>query len=93
MSSKAIHRSFYQEGSGHLSRNTIDDPGWLDQLSPTSAQVMISQFVGSNPTLGSVLTACSLEPASDSVSASLSAPSQLMLSLSLSLSLAKINKY
>ena len=41
---------------------------------PTSAQVMISQLVGSNPASGSVLTAQSLEPASDSVSPSLSAP-------------------
>ena len=29
----------------------------------TSAQVMISQFVGLSPTMGSVLTAQSLEPA------------------------------
>ena len=48
---------------------------------PTSAQVMISQFVGSSPTLGSVLTAQSLEPASDSVSPSLSAPPPLILCL------------
>ena len=34
----------------------------------TSAQVMISQFMGSGPALGSVQTAQSLEPASDSVS-------------------------
>ena len=38
---------------------------------PTSAQVMISQFMGSSPASGSVLTAQSLEPASDSVSGSL----------------------
>ena len=38
----------------------------------TSAQVVISQFMISSPTLGSVLTAQSLGPASDSVSASLS---------------------
>ena len=38
----------------------------------TSAQLMILQFVGLSPTLGSVLTAQSLEPASDSVSPSLS---------------------
>ena len=50
----------------------------------TSAQVMISQFVGSSPMLGSVLTAGSLEPASDSVSPSLSAPPQLTFCLSLS---------
>ena len=60
----------------------------------TLAQVMISQFVGSNPTLGSVLTAQSLEPASDSVSLSLSASPPLMLAhaLSLSLSLSLKNK-
>ena len=50
-------------------------PGWLSRLSVRlSAQVMISQFVGSNPALGSVLTARGLEPASDSVSPSPSAP-------------------
>ena len=41
---------------------------------PTSAQVTISQLVGSLPALGSVLTAQGLEPASDSVSPSLSVP-------------------
>ena len=38
----------------------------------TAAQVMISQFAGLSPVSGSVLTARSLEPASDSVSPSLS---------------------
>ena len=38
----------------------------------TSAQVMISQFMGSSPTSGSVLKAQSLEPALDSLSLSLS---------------------
>ena len=56
---------------------------------PTSAQVMISQFVGSSPTSGSVLEARSLEPASDFVSPSLSALPLLTLCLSLS----KINKH
>ena len=51
----------------------------------TLAQVMILQFVGSSPILGSVLTAQSLEPASDSVSPSFSAPPLLVLYLSLSL--------
>ena len=51
---------------------------------PTSAQVMMSQFVSLSPRSGSVLTAQSLEPASDSVSASLSAPPLLLLCLSLS---------
>ena len=40
---------------------------------PTSAQVMISQSVGSSPASGSVLTVQSLDPASDSVSPSVSA--------------------
>ena len=46
---------------------------------PTSAQVMISRSVSSSPASGSVLTAQSLEPASDSVSPSLSAPPPFML--------------
>ena len=53
---------------------------------PTSAQVMISQLVSSSPTSGPVLTAQSLEPASDSVSPSLSALPPLVLCLS------KLNK-
>ena len=55
----------------------------------TSTQVMISWFVSSSPGLGSVLTAQSLGPASDSVSPSLSAPPPLC---SVSLCLSKINK-
>ena len=54
---------------------------------PTSAQVAISWFVGSRPTSGSVLTAWSLEPASDSVFPSLSLPLPCSRSLPLSLSL------
>ena len=50
---------------------------------PTSAQVMISRSMGLSPASGSLLTAQSLEPASDSVSPSLSAPPLLVLSLSL----------
>ena len=47
---------------------------WVAQLvkHPTLAQIMISQFVSSSPTLGFVLEARSLEPALDSVSLSLS---------------------
>ena len=56
---------------------------------PTSAQVITSQFVSSSPASGSGLTARSLEPASDSVSPSLSAPPPLTFCLSLS----KINKH
>ena len=52
---------------------------------PTSAQVMISQFVSSSPESGSMLTAQSLELALDSVSPSLSGPPPLVLCLSLSL--------
>ena len=51
---------------------------------PTSAQVMISRFASSNPMSGSVLTARILEPASDSVSPSPSAPPPLTVCLSLS---------
>ena len=52
---------------------------------PTSAQVMISRSVSSSPASGSVLAAQSLEPASDSVSPSLSAPPLFMCCLTLSL--------
>ena len=64
-------------------------PGWLSQLSVQLlilAQVMISQFMGLNPTLGSALTAW------DSLSLSLSAPPLLVhtpLSLSKEISLKK----
>ena len=53
----------------------------VEQL--TSAGVMTSQSVSLSPALGSVLTAQSLEPASDSVSSPLSAPPLFTLSLSL----------
>ena len=56
---------------------------WVGQSvkRPTSAQVMISQFVGLSPVSGSVLTAQSLEPVSHSVSPSLSAPPLFTLCL------------
>ena len=75
--------------STHLNQAVSRDT-WVAQSvkRPTSAQVMISWFVGLSPVLGSVLTAQSLEPASDSVSPSLSAPPPLVLSFSLSLSLS-----
>ena len=65
----------------------------LEGTSPVSNfgsghDVMVCEF---EPTLDSVPTAQSLEPASYSVSPSLSAP--LLLSLSLRLSLSKINKH
>ena len=58
---------------------------WVAQLvrHPTSAQVMISHSVSSGPASGSVLTAQSLEPASDSVSPSFSAPNPLAFFVSL----------
>ena len=55
---------------------------------PSSLQVMISQFVGSSPISGSVLTAQSLEPASHSVS-----PLFLLLPCLRSVSLSKISKH
>ena len=58
---------------------------------PTSAQVMISWSVGSSPASGSVLTARTLEPTSDSVSPSLSLPLPCSFSLALSLPPSKIN--
>ena len=70
-----------------LRKKKTGAPGWLSQLGIrlTSAQVMISQFVGSSPTSGSVLTAQSLEPASDSVSPSLCpSPARALFYLSLS---------
>ena len=52
---------------------------------PTSSQVVILRLVGGlSPALGSVLTARSLEPASVSVSPSISAPLLLVLCVSLS---------
>ena len=67
---------------------------WVAQSTerPTSAQVTISWSMSSSPASGSVLTARSLEPASDSLSPSLSAPPPLVLCLSLSLSLSKTDK-
>ena len=61
---------------------------------PPSAQVMISQFVGSSPESGSVLIAQSLEPALDSVFP-LSAPPPLVRTCSLvrALSLSLSQKY
>ena len=71
-----------------ISRSVIKNTGgpWVAQsVKPlTLAQVMISLFMSLSPVLGSVPTAQSLEPASDSVSPSLSAPPLLALSLSFS---------
>ena len=60
---------------------------WMAQSvkRPALAQVMISRSVSSSPESGSLLTDQSPEPASDSVSPSVSAPPPLMLCLSPSL--------
>ena len=58
----AISLSF----GGHLVAQSVKHP--------TSDEVTISRSVASSPALGSVLTPRSLEPASDSVSPSPSAP-------------------
>ena len=59
---------------------------WVAQLVKhlTSAQVMISLSMSSSPMSGTVLTAQSLEPASDSVSLSLPLPHLCSVSVSLS---------
>ena len=52
--------------------------GWVAQSvkHPTSARVMTPRFVGSRPAWGSVLTAQSLEPASDSLPESPQSPTR-----------------
>ena len=65
-------RQKHEHGLGVL----VSQGTWMAQSVKclSLAQVMILQFVGSSPMLGSVLTAQSLEPALDSVSSSLSQP-------------------
>ena len=62
-------------------QNRRDRGTWVAQSVGhlTLAQVMISWFLSSSPKSGSVLTAQSLEPASDFVSLTLSAPPPLIL--------------
>ena len=67
-------------------------PGWLSRLNGGLwLRSWAQRFVGSSPVSGSLLTAWSLEPASDSVSPSFSLP--LPCSRSVSLFLSKINKH
>ena len=63
-------------GLHHMLKTTKSRGAWVAQSVEhlTSAQVVISRYVSSSPASGNVLTAQSLEPASDSVSPSLSAP-------------------
>ena len=79
-----------------FTKTPISRGAWVAQSVKHSAHVMISWLMHSSPESGSVPTARSLEPASDAVSVSLSAPPPLMrvlsLSLPLSLSLSNINK-
>ena len=60
-------------GLGHVDFKIQIRGAWVAQSvkRPTSTQVMVSRSVGSSPVSGSVLTARSLEPVSDSVSPSL----------------------
>ena len=69
-----------------LSHIELPRGAWVAQSvkRPTSAQVTISQSMSSSPASGSGLMAQSLEPVSNSVSPSLSAPPPFMLCLSLS---------
>ena len=70
-----LHNSHTLISNKHPARKRQSWGLWMAQSvkRPTSVQVMISRFMSSSPTSGSVLTAQSLEPASDSVSPSLSA--------------------
>ena len=66
-----------------ISRLLTSRGAWVAQsVKPLiSTQVMISQFMGLSPASGSVLTAWSLEPASDSVSPSLTHSHPVSVSL------------
>ena len=74
------------EVGGERQNTCVTWDAWVAQSveRPASIQVMISRLVGLSPASGSVLTAQSLEPASDSVSPSLSAPPRLAFCLCLS---------
>ena len=87
LSTPAMDGKLLQEGTWSLFLTTVTPAynkylfntdslrgAWVAQLVEqlTSAQVIISWFMGSRPASGSVLTAQSLEPAADSVSPSLS---------------------
>ena len=76
-------------------KNTVWGAWVAQSVKPlTSAQVKISKLASSSLALGSVLTAQSLKPASDSVSPFLSLPLSRSSSVSVSvLSLSKINKH
>ena len=86
---KVVRGSLANESRGVLKKWHPRGAGVAQSVKrPTSAQVTISRSVSSSPASGSVLTAQSLEPVSDSVSPSLSAPPPVHV---LSLSVPKIN--
>ena len=82
----------FEEACGKITLKKMSRGTWVAQLVKclTSTQVMISQLVGSSPASGSVLTAQSLGPVSDSVSPCLSLT--LPRSCSVSFCLSKISK-
>ena len=82
------------EQLSHVFLNVSFRGAWVAQSVGrlTSAQVMISQLVSLSPTSGSMLTARSLELASDSVSPSLCPSPAHILCLSLSKSTLKKKK-
>ena len=71
------------QGSVSKHEGTQGRPGAQSVQRPTSARVVISQFVGSSPASGSVLTAQSLEPELRIPCLPLSVPPLLIPSLSL----------
>ena len=77
--SKGLLKDASQKKKKKKKKRCISGGAWVAQSVKhlTLAQVMISQFMGSSPASGSVLTARSVEPESDSVSPSLSAPPSL----------------
>ena len=82
-------------GAGYYTALEVSFRGaWVAQSvkHPTPAWVMISQFMSSSPESGSMPTAQSLKPGSDSVTPPLSAPPLLMLCLSLSLKNKNLKK-
>ena len=85
-----IKMTYLRTGGFPARKNLTNGPSggaWVAQWvkRATSAQVMISRFLGSSLTSGSVLTARSLEPALASESPSLSLPLPHSSSVSLSL--------
>ena len=65
--------SYFHRKEFRYRKGSKGAPGWLSVKHLISAKVTISQFVSSSPAWDPVLTAQSLEPASDSVCVSLSA--------------------